>query len=406
MDGVLSGIKVIEVALYAFVPAAGAVLADMGADVLKIEHPENPDPMRSISSYGINKPGTGGPSVLWEVMNRGKRSVGIDIRNPDGLAVLMSLVDEADVFLTNFMEGARVKLGIDASDLLARNPRIIYGRGTGHGPVGPDANKPGFDALSYWSRSGAAIAGMSDENRYPALMPGPAFGDIQSGMNLAGGIMAGLYQRERTGKGCVVDVSLLGSGMWAMAASTAGAYSRGTENIEQLDRARAPNPIANIYRSTDNRFFVVGALESDRFWPGVCTAVGRPDLVGDPRFATASDRAANNEACVTILEAEFAKMTLEQVAQALEAQECPWAAISPPINAVHDEQAKANNYIQMVQCGDDGQLPIVSAPIQLDQRASRLKSAPSHCEHTDEVLLERGRTMDELLDLKVSGAIF
>ena len=135
MNGVLSGIKVIEVAIYAFVPAAGAVLSDMGADVLKIEHPENPDPMRNLSSYGINKPGTGGPSVLWQVMNRGKRSVGIDIRNPEGLEVLMSLVDEADIFLTNFMQPARAKLGIDAKDILARNPRIIYGRGTGHGPV-------------------------------------------------------------------------------------------------------------------------------------------------------------------------------------------------------------------------------------------------------------------------------
>lgn len=406
MNGVLSGIKVIEVALYAFVPAAGAVLSDFGADVLKIEHPENPDPMRSISSYGINMPGTSGPSVLWEVMNRGKRSVGIDIRNPEGLKVLLSLVDEADVFLTNFMQPARAKLGIDANDIMARNPRIIYGRGTGHGPVGPDANRPGFDALSYWARSGAAIAGMSNENRYPALMPGPAFGDIQGGMNLAGGILAGLYQRERTGKGCVVDVSLLSSGMWAMAASTAGAYSRGTENIEQLDRTRAPNPIANIYRSSDDRYFIVGALEGDRFWPGVCKAVNRPDLVDDPRFATSRDRAANSEECVAILEAEFEKMTLDQVAQELEAAECPWAAINPPIHPVNDEQAKANNYIQMVQCGSDGELPIVSSPVQIDERAAKLKAAPGHCEHTDEVLMEGGRTMDDLLDLKVSGAIF
>ena len=406
MDGVLSGIRVIEVALYAFVPAAGAVLSDMGADVLKIEHPETLDPMRSISSYGINKPGTSGPSVLWEVMNRGKRSVGIDIRNPEGLKVLMSLVDDADVFLTYFMQPARVKLGIDASDILARNPRIIYGRGTGHGPVGPDANKPGFDALSYWARSGAAIAGMSSENRYPALMPGPAFGDIQGGMNLAGGIMAGLYQRERTGKGCVVDVSLLGSGMWAMAASTAGAYSRGTDNIEQLDRARAPNPIANFYRSSDNRYFIVGALEGDRFWPGVCKAVNRPDLVDDPRFATARDRAKNSEECVAILEAAFENMALEQIAKALEAVECPWAPITPPIHPVEDEQAKANNYIQMVQCGGEGLLPIVSAPVQIDEHSASLRAAPGHCEHTDEVLMERGRSMDDLLELKVSGAIF
>ncbi len=404
MDGVLKGIKVIEVAIYAFVPAAGAALADLGADVLKIEHPENPDPLRNIASYGINMPGTDGPMVLWEVMNRGKRSVGIDIRNPEGLEVLMSLVDEADVFLTNFMQPARAKLGIDADDIMKRNPRIIYGRGTGHGPAGPDANRPGFDALSYWARPGSAIAGMSNENSFPALMPGPAFGDIQSGMNLAGGILAALYQREKTGKGSVVDVSLLGSGMWAMAASTAGAYSRGTENIEQLDRTRAPNPIANIYRSSDSRYFIVGALEADRFWPGVCGVVNRPDLVEDPRFATGRDRAKNSEECVAILESEFEKMTLEQIATALEAAQCPWAAINPPIDPVEDKQALANNYIQMVEC-TDGSLPIVAAPVQINEQAPTLKRAPTHGEHTDEVLMEGGRSMDDLIELKVSGAI-
>ena len=406
MDGVLTGIKVIEVAIYAFVPAAGAVLADLGADVLKIEHPESPDPLRSISSYGINKPGTDGPNVLWEVMNRGKRSVGIDIRNPEGYKVLMALVEEADVFLTNFMQPARAKLGIDADDILARNPRIIYGRGTGHGPVGPDANRPGFDALSYWARPGAAIAGMSAENKFPALMPGPAFGDIQSGMNLAGGIMAGLFQRERTGKGCVVDVSLLGSGMWAMAASTAGAYSRGTDNIEQLDRARAPNPVANIYRSMDDRYFIVGALEGDRFWPGLCEVIQRPDLVDDARFSSTPARAANNEECVSILETAFEKMTLAQISDELERIECPWAAINPPIHPVDDPQAKANHYVQMVEYEGEHALPLVSAPIRIDENAAPLTAAPAHCEHTDEVLMAGGRTMDDLLELKMSGAIY
>jgi crotonobetainyl-CoA:carnitine CoA-transferase CaiB-like acyl-CoA transferase len=406
MDGVLSGIRVIEVAIYAFVPAAGAALSQLGADVLKIEHPENPDPLRGISSYGINKPGTSGPNVLWEVMNRGKRSVGIDIRNPDGLEVLLSLVDEADVFITNFMQPARAKLGIDADDILARNPRIIYGRGTGQGARGPDANKPGFDALSYWAKSGAAIAGMTKEDHFPAMMPGPAFGDVQGGMNMAGGILAGLFQRERTGKGCVVDVSLLGSGMWAMAASTAGAYSRGTENIEQLDRARAPNPIANIYCSADGKFFIIGALEGDRFWPSVCRVLNRPDLIEDPRFASSRDRALNGEECVTILESAFEKLSLAQIAESLDRIECPWAAVSPPISPVHDEQALANNYIQMVEYADGTSLPLVSAPVQIDERTVKLSAAPAHCEHTDEVLLAGGRSMEALLDLKMSGAIF
>src|SRR5690606_28802579 len=133
-----------------------------------------------------------------------------------------------------------------------------------------------------------------------------------------GGIMAGLYQRERTGKGCVVDVSLLGSGMWAMAASTAGAYSRDAENIEQLDSARAPNPIANIYRSADESYFIIGALEGDRFWPSVCKVVGRPDLIDDPRFGTSHDRAANSEECIAILERAFAELPLSRIAELLD----------------------------------------------------------------------------------------
>ena len=191
-----------------------------------------------------------------------------------------------------------------------------------------------------------------------------------------------------------------------MAASTAGAYSRGTDNIEQLDRTRAPNPIANIYRSSDDRYFIVGALEGDRFWPSICKIVNRPDLIEDARFATSADRTTNSEECVAILESAFETMTLAQIAEALEAAKCPWAAINPPIHPVEDEQANANNYIQMVECGDEGSLPIVSAPIQIDEQAAVLTPAPGHCEHTDEILMSSGLTMDELLELKVSGAIF
>lgn len=405
MDKPLAGIKVVEVALYAFVPAAGAVLAEWGADVIKVEHPENPDPMRNIFSYGVNPPGSKGPFVLWEVMNRGKRSVAIDIGNPAGREVLLSLIDEADVFITNFMAPARRKLGIEVEDILARNPRIIYGRGTGHGPRGPIANNGGFDALSYWAMSGASASGMGPEQEFPSLMPGPAFGDIQSGMNLASGVLAALLKRERTGKGSVVDVSLLGSGMWAMAASSAGAYSRGAANIEQLDRKRAPNPIANMYGSGDRRFFIVGALEADRFWPSLCKVIDRPDLVDDPRFNTSPVRRTNCEECIAIFDAAFGALTMAEIKTRMDAQECPWAMINDAIDVVGNPQVDANGYIQMVDHGELGQLPIVAAPAQFDGAAPEITRAPQHGEHTDEVLAALGRSEDELIDLKVAGAI-
>ena len=404
MAKLLDGIRVVEVAIYAFVPAAGAVLADWGADVIKIEHPETGDPVRNLSSYGF-KPGDGGVSLLWEIFNRGKRSVGIDIRKPEGLALLLALIDSADVFLTNFMQPARAKLGIDVDQIMARNPRIIYGRGTGHGPLGPDANKGGFDALSYWARSGAATAAMAPGDAFPVLMPGPAFGDIQSGMHMAGGVMAGLYQREKTGKGCVVDVSLLGSGLWAMQASTAGAYVLESENIVQLDRSRAPNPVANVFRTGDNRSFILGFLESDRYWPGLCHAVGRPELIADPRFASFQLRAENTEACIAIFDEIFGKLTLAELKKILDSQEGPWAAVSMPADSITDEQAIVNGYVKMVQYDGDVRLPMVSPPAQIDQQTVHLRRAPELGEHTDEVLGALGRSEDELINLKVADVI-
>jgi crotonobetainyl-CoA:carnitine CoA-transferase CaiB-like acyl-CoA transferase len=309
------------------------------------------------------------------------------------------------VFLTNFMQPARAKLGVDVDQIMARNPRIIYGRGTGQGPLGPDANKGGFDALSYWARSGAASAAMAPGDEFPVLMPGPAFGDIQSGMHMAGGVMAGLYQREKTGKGCVIDVSLMGSGLWAMQASTAGAYVLKSDNIVQLDRARAPNPVANVFRTGDGRSFILGFLESDRYWAGLCTAVGRPELAGDPRFASFALRAENNEACIAVFDEIFGKLNFSQLKAILDSQEGPWGAISMPIDAVTDEQALVNGYLKMVEYGGDVRLPMIVPPVQIDQQAADLVRAPQLGEHTDEVLGALGRSEEQLIELKLAEII-
>ena len=329
MSKLLEGVKVLEVAIYAFVPSAGAVLSDWGADVVKVEHPETGDPVRNLSSYGFG-PGDGGVTALWEVFNRGKRSVGIDIRQPQGREMLLKLVDEADVFLTNFMQPARAKLGMDVDDILKRNPRIIYGRGTGQGPLGPDANKGGFDGLSYWGRPGIGAAAMAPGDKFQVMLPGPAFGDIQSGMHLAGGIVAGLYRREKTGKGGVVDVSLLGSGLWALQASIAGAHVLKSDNIVQMDRRRPPNPLANIYRTGDGRTFALGFLESDRYWAGFCAAFDKTALVEDPRFNSAAARGKNTADLVAILDEAFGSMTMEEIARRMNSQEGPWSPFGSP----------------------------------------------------------------------------
>ncbi|HVW45140.1 MAG TPA: CoA transferase [Amycolatopsis sp.] len=404
MGRLLEGVKVVEVAMYAFVPSTGAALADWGADVVKIEHPETGDPVRGLASYGF-KPGDGGVTTLWELFNRNKRGVGIDIATPQGQELLLSLIDEADVFLTSFMQPARARLGIDVDQVMARNPRIIYGRGTGQGPAGPDADKGGFDGVSYWSRPGVSTAASPPDYDFPVLLAGPAFGDVQSGMFLAGGIAAALYRREKTGEGGVVDTSLLGAGMWAMQASVAGSHVLGSNNIVQLDRRRPPNPLTNLYRSADHRFFVLGMLQADRYWAGLCDVLGHPELATDNRFTDLDLRARNSEACVAALDAIFAEMTFDEVAKALNAQEGQWAVVAFPGDTLDDEQVLENGYLQMVRYDNGATLPMVPVPARFDGDVPELKPAPTLGEHTDEVLGALGRTPEALLQLKIAGVI-
>jgi crotonobetainyl-CoA:carnitine CoA-transferase CaiB-like acyl-CoA transferase len=400
----LQGIRVVEVALYGFVPAAGAALADCGADVVKIEHPETGDPVRSLSAYGVN-PGDGGVTTLWECFNRGKRSVGLNIANPEGYELLMALVDEADVFITSFMQSARARLGIDVDQLLARNPRLIYGRGTGQGPIGPDAHKGGFDGLSYWSRPGVSTAASPPDYDFPVLLAGPGFGDVQSGLNLAGGILGALYRREKTGKGGVVDVSLFSSGLWAMQASIAGCHATGRKNIEQLDRRQPPNPLTNIYRSSDGIFFVLGMVEADRYWAGLCAALDRNDLADNSDLGTMASRARNSAQVVRELDATFARWSMEEIALRLNSQDGQWSRVEFPGNVEHDEQAIVNGYLQIVEYENGATLPLIAMPASLDGAMPTLSRAPALGEHTDAVLAAAGVNDDRIGALRSAGVI-
>lgn len=404
MAGVMDGIRVVEVALYGLVPTAGAVLADWGADVVKVEHPATGDPIRGLNAFGV-PPGTGGVTYLVEVFNRGKRSVGIDVATPEGRALLLELVAGADVFLTNFLGSARTRLGIDTADLLAVNPRLVYGLATGHGQLGPDADKGGFDGISYWSRSGAATAARPGDYDYPIPLPGPAFGDIQTGLHLAGGIAAALFRRERTGAGAVVDTSLLASGLWAMQASMAGAYISSRTELPRNDRRRPANPLTNVYRTADGRFVNLAMLEADRYWPGFCEAIGRPELAGDPRFATAALREENVTECVDVLDAVFAERDVDSWKGILSRQEGQWTVVQTTAEALEDPQAHANEFIQTVKYDNGATLPLVTVPMRIDGDSAPLTPAPELGAHTEEVLLELGKDWDQIIELKQAGAI-
>ena len=404
MPGPLDGVRVLEVASFVFVPASAAILADWGADVLKIEHPSWGDPVRQVAAWGVPAR-VKGVSHLFEVGNRGKRALGLDINTDEGRDILMSLVDTADVFVTNLLPAARTKLGIEPEDVLGRNPRIVYGRGTAQGPRGPLAGKGGFDGITYWGRSGAAIGVTPPGQDFPSPMPGPGFGDLQSGMALAGGIGAALYQRERTGVGTIVDVSLMSAGMWAMGMTISGASVLDADELPHQGHFQSPNPLTNQYRTKDGHFIALGFLQADRYWPEFCMVVDHLEWIADERFATLESRAENAEACVAMLDDLFAARTLAEWVEVLSRQQGQWDVFLKAGRVRYDEQVQANDYAQLVEHDDDGKIVLVPAPAQFGGEVTRLGRGPALGADTDDVLTELGLDAAAIAELRERGIV-
>ncbi|MGE0801960.1 MAG: CaiB/BaiF CoA transferase family protein [Lautropia sp.] len=400
----MEGIKVVEVGVYALVPAAGAVLADWGADVLKIEHPVYGDPIRGLAVWGI-PPNTGEITFMYQILNRGKRSVAVDLAQPDGMAILLDLVRGADVFLTNLLPAARRKLGIEPEDLWEVNPKLIYGRGSAYGPAGPFADQGGYDTVVYWSRTGMANAATEPGGDALVAMPSPGYGDVQGGMNLAGGIAAALRARDRAGRGVVVDVSLLGTGMWAMQASVAGSAVLQQEEMPRFAPEAAPNPLGTSYRTKDNRFIVLAMFRSEKYWSGLCTVLDQPALLADERFASFKARARNNVACYRELAKIFAAHDLAHWVEVLSRQEGPWDVARRVSEAAIDPQAVANGYVEHVECAPGRRLPMVQVPVQFNGQPTGLRPAPEFGADTEQALLDMGYSWSTLASLKDRGVI-
>lgn len=399
----LEGIRVVEVGLYAMAPSCAAVLGEWGADVVKVEHPVHGDPIRGLTAFGI-EPGTKGITHMHETFNRGKRSVGLDLATDQGRELLCDLVRRADVFVTNFLPRARRKLRIDVEDLVRVNPRLVYARASAHGPLGPEAEIGGYDNMTYWHRSGLASSLTADGDDI-ALMPVPAVGDIQSGMNLAGGIAAALLQRDRTGRSVIVDGSLLAAGMWAMSAAFTAANNIDQPEVPKFSRREAWNPLVNAYRTSDGRFVILNMLFSDRFWPRLCEVLERPELAEDERFSTADDRQLHRLECVRALDEAFFAHDAEHWKQALGSQGGQWA-VAQRVGELNDEQqAWDNGYLRTIQSVSGQEITLVSAPVQFDERPGRIGPAPELGAHTEEVLLELGLSWDRIVELKELAVI-
>lgn len=406
MPGPLDGIRVIEVASWMFVPSAGSVLVDWGADVIKVEHPVTGDPQRGLVTSGLVPGGPGGVNFMIEQPNRGKRSVAIDIAHPDGREALLTLVDTADVFLTSFMPPVRRRLRIDTDDILARNPRIVVARGSGAGPRGPEAEKGGYDGASFWARGGVGATMPEREGGWPPGQPTPAFGDVMGGLSTAGAIAAALLKRERTGEASVVDVSLLATAMWQISPMIIASKLYGFSKIPQgTGRGASSNPGVGTYRTADDRFISLILLQSDKHWTDFVARLGVPDMATDPRFADAAARAENAAECVARLDAAFGARPLSHWREALATFEGVWSPFQTLDELYDDVQVQANGYLPTMTAANGEEVALVASPAQFDEQPVRVARAPEHGEHTEAVLLEAGYDWDRLAALKASGAI-
>ncbi len=404
MYDVMQGVKVIECAEHTFVPVAATTLADWGADVIKIERTTaGGDSSRHLAI--LQRPGQK-LNGFFEVANRGKRGLALDLTRPEGREILYRIIPETDVFITSLRESARRKMGIQPDDLMKLNPKLIYARGTGYGLRGPLAGAPGFDHPSAWCRAGSAFAQDPRDGSPPPGQPG-SVGDLTGGATLAGAIAAALFRRERTGKGAVVDHALYLMGSYIMTQSLASASLAGASPDDPVGpRPAGPgHPLIHSYKTSDDRFLQLCFL-MDRWFPDLARRLGREELIDDPRFRDEPSKMANARALIDELQKEFSKKTLAQWCELLVDCEGVWAPHYRPAEVLNDEQALVNGFVTPVTTHDGEEYLAAATPGQFDERpVGELAAAPAWGQHTDEILTEWGLGPVEIADLEARGII-
>ncbi|WP_439817859.1 CaiB/BaiF CoA transferase family protein [Zavarzinia sp. CC-PAN008] len=397
----LEGVRVVELASYIAAPAAGCMLADWGAEVIKVEPPGG-DPIRkfmdNVGASGIAE------NPVFELDNRGKRSIAIDIRSEGGAEVMRRLVAQADVFLTNVRPAALARAGLDWAQVSARHPRLIYASVTGYGLDGPEKDRPGFDLAAFWSRAGHGRL-TTPKGQEPIPMR-TAVGDHTTGIAMASGIAAALYAREKTGKGRLVETSLLRTGIYCLG-SDLSLQLRFGRVASTRTRDQAPSPLNSFYRTQDGNWLVMLTRHAQDDWQRIANAVGMPELTGDPRFRTPRDRKVNAAELIALLDSLFDERPLEEWARRLDEQDLVWAPVQSPEQVANDPQANAAGaFVEIPGAGGAASFRSIATPVKFHGVDTGPQGpSPTAGEHTDSVLGRLGYTAEEVAALRSTRSV-
>src|SRR5579862_1590201 len=397
-DNIFSGLKVVDFASFIAGPSAAVILSDFGADVVKVEPPTG-DTWR-IGHEIPPQPQAKDP-YPWHLSNRNKRGITLDLKSTSSRPVLERLVKWADVLIVNTPHPARKRLKLEYDDVVRHNPRLVYADLTGFGEKGPDAELPGFDITSYWARSG--LLSMTRDAGAPPTWPVAGSGDNATAVGLYSAIVTALYRRERTGEGAYVTTSLLAEGVWAASVSIQAALT-GARFSGLHDRTHPAHAALNVYRAADSTWFVL-IISADK-WVAVAKAIGRADLLTDPRFSDQAKLAANMPQLTAILDEVFGAQAMAHWYEIFAGLNVTFGAVRNPQEVINDLQLRANDIIVPLEGAGGQMISTVSSPIQVHGVSKvSARRAPEIGEHNEQILKELGFDSKAIEDFRASGAI-